>query len=115
MGRPEADETRQMAMSELGSGLSVAKHHEDASTVREAQLSTMRRVGAQEAVILAVQSNLANTYEALGRGENATRIFRDVYSGYLKLYGKEYRETLREACNYAASFLGSRSSKKSNH
>ena len=50
-----------------------------------------------------VQGNLANTYHRLGRSEEALRIRQDVYSGYLKLFGKEHEETLREASNYAAT------------
>ena len=55
--------------------------------------------------ILATQSNLANTYEGLGRFEEATRIKKDVYSGYLKLHGEEHEATLLAANNYATSLL----------
>ena len=58
-----------------------AGHHEDALSVRETELSMPRRVGASEESILAAQSNLANTYQALGRNEEALRMRRDVYSG----------------------------------
>ena len=115
VGRPEADFLRQTAMNQFGAGLSAARQFANALSIQEAQLSMLRRIGAPKDNILTVQSNLANTYNRCGWTKEATRMQRDVYSGYLKLYGKEYRETLREACNYAASFLGSRSSKKSNH
>ena len=52
-----------------------------------------------------MQGNIANTYRSLGRLEEALSIRRDVYSGVLKLYGKEHRETIREANNYAVALL----------
>ena len=61
----------------------------------------MRRLGAPEENILAVQSNLANTYQKLGRLEEALRLRRDVYSGRLKLNGEEHEKTLIAANNYA--------------
>ena len=87
-------------MSLLGNGLSDASHDEDALSVREAELSMAQRLGAPVEHILAVQANLANSYQMLGRPE-ALRLRRDVYSGWLKLKGEEHRETLREAGNYA--------------
>ena len=51
-----------------------------------------------------MQGNLANTYHALGRNEEALRIRRDVYSGRLKLFGEEHRDTLTAASNYGTSF-----------
>jgi len=38
----------------------------------------------------------------LGRNEEALRRQRDVYFGFLKLKGDQYRDTLREANNYAS-------------
>ena len=53
--------------------------------------------------ILVAQSNLANSYQSLGRLEKALDLKRDAYSGLLKVYGKEHRETLAAAFNYAIS------------
>jgi len=103
VGRPEKDQARCLAMGVLGSGLSEANHHEDALSVREANLSMMRRLGAPEHNILVAQSCLANTYRALGRSEQALQLKRDVYSGRVELNGEEHRETLVAALNYAAS------------
>ena len=64
VGRPEADDCRRSAMSELGSGLSHANDHKTALSVKKADLSTMRRLGASEEEILGTQSNLANAYYA---------------------------------------------------
>ena len=105
LGRPETDWARRLAMSVLGAGLSDAKHHEEALTVKEAELAMMRRHGASEDSILRTQGNLAITYEELGRSEDALRLKRDVYSGQLKLNGEEHEETLRAANNYASSLL----------
>ena len=56
--------------------------------------------------ILVVQSNLAGTYQYLGQSEQALRLKRDVYSGYLKLKGEESRNTMVTANNYANGLLG---------
>ena len=89
-------------MSVLGNGLSAAGHHEDALSVGEAELAMLRRLGGSEPDIArAVQGNLAITYAALGRLEEAHACVRDVYSGRLKLNGEEHEETLIAANNHA--------------
>ena len=103
VGRPETDRARHMAMGLLGSGLHVARYFEDSLSVREADLSLQRRLGASEYELLVVQGNLAGTYHELGRFEEANRMLRDVYSGFLKLHGEEHRETLLTASNYVDS------------
>jgi tetratricopeptide (TPR) repeat protein len=103
LGRPEAHWTRWSAMQQLGHGLSEAGHYEDALTVGEAELSTMRRNGAPAERILDVQSNLAISYVTLGRLEEALRLKRDVYSGRLRLNGEEHESTLIAAMNYAST------------
>ena len=105
VGRPETSILRQAAMTELGNGLFAAEHHEDALSVQEADLATMRRLGASEYNILAVQTNLATTYSRMGRNEEAVQIERDVYSGRLKLDGEEHEDTLQAALNYANTLL----------
>ena len=90
-------------MSLLGSSLSVARHHEEALSVKEARLSLTRRVGGSVESILAMQNNLANTYANLGRLEEASRMQRDVHSGRLKLLGAEDMRTMSAASNYAAT------------
>jgi len=74
--------------------------------VQEAELSTEQRVGGSESSVLVSQTNLANTYQSLGRSEEAMRMRRHVYSGRLKLSGEEHRNTLIAANNYALSLLG---------
>ena len=105
VGRPETHQVRGCAMTYLGHGLSDAGRHEDALSVKEAQLSMRRRLGDAEYNILAVQGNLAVTYDRLGRHDSALHMKRDVYSGRLKLHGEEHEETLRAATNYARSLL----------
>ena len=105
LGRPEVDRARSMAMNQLGGGLYSEEHYEDALTVREALLALNRRIGAPEAVMLVVQSNLAMTYGRLGRKEEALRMRRGVYTGTMKLLGKEAKETVTEANNYSSSLV----------
>ena len=62
-----------------------------------------RRLGASEINILVVQTNLAITYEELGRLEEALLLMRDVYSARLRLDGEESDTTLKAANNYASS------------
>ncbi len=101
LGRPETDQVRSMAIGVLGSGLSNADHDEDALSVREAELSLKRRLGASAESILVVQCNLSNTYYNLGRLELAIQMKRDVYFGYLRLFGEESKRTILTADNYA--------------
>ena len=92
-------------MKMLGNGLAAVEHDEDALCVREAELSMLQRLCAQESDILAAQANLANTYAALGRFEQELRLRQDVYYGRVKLDGEENATTLRAANNYAASLV----------
>ena len=101
VARPEADDTRSLAINQLGNGLDDAKHYADALCVREADLAMMRRLGASEEDMLVVQGNIANSYHMLGRDEEALSMRRDVYSGHLKLHGEEDEDTLVAANNYA--------------
>ena len=105
LGRPETEQAQRMAMNQLGNGLSDAKHHADALSVKEAQLSTARRLGVPQGHMLVMQSNLAVTYEALGRLEQALRTKQNVYSGYVKLLGKEDVKTLMVAAKYALALV----------
>ena len=93
-------------MKQLGNGLGATGHNEDALSVRETELSMLRRLGADEEVIFAVQQNLAGTYRSLGRLDDCLRTQRGVYSGTLKLYGEQDRGTLVAALNYANSLRG---------
>ena len=58
-----------------------------------------------EEYMLVAQGNLAITYQRVGRVEEALKLYRDVYSGELKLYGAEHRQTLVSANNYASSLV----------
>ena len=103
LGRPETDEVRRLAMNQLGNGLCDGDHDEDALSVREADLSTRLRLGDSEENLLAAQSNLALSYQLLGRFEEGLRMRRDVYFGCLKVFGAEHVKTLLEANNYAGA------------
>jgi len=92
-------------MGVLANGLYYANRHEDALSVKEAELSMEQRLGGSETNILSVQSNLSNSYHSLGRFDDALRLRREVYSGRLKLNGEENEDTLRVANNYAVSLI----------
>ena len=92
-------------MNCLGNGLNEAGHYGDAVTVQEADVSMKRRIGAPEYDIISAQSNLANTYQKLGRHEQALIMRPDLYSRTSKLFGEESKEALMEAINYSAALL----------
>ena len=59
-----------------------------------------------QGVILAVQANLASTYQLLGRLEEALPLRRYVYSVRVKLLGEENGQTLGAAFNCATTLKG---------
>ena len=93
-------------MNSLGDGLTDAEHYEDSVTVREAQVSMLRRVGAPADQMLVAQGNLAQCYSRLGRKEEALPMFEAIYSGHLELFGNEEKNTITSAMNYAISLFG---------
>jgi len=105
VGRPEVDKIRQVAMNELGLGLSAVGHHENALSVQEAELDTLRRVGAPDKHIVEVLRCLASTYQSLGRNEKAMGVRKEIYSGFVELYGEEDRQTFGPALSYASSLV----------
>jgi len=64
-----------------------------------------RRIGGRAEDILVVQGSLAVSYYKLGRNEEALNLYRDVYSGHLKLHGIGHRQTLTSASNYANTLV----------
>ena len=64
LGRPETDQLGAMAMIVLGNGLDAAKHHEDALSVREAELAMMRRVGNPESTFLQAEQSCGHVSQA---------------------------------------------------
>ncbi len=98
--------SRMNAMNLLGNGLAAADHDEEALSVQEAELLTLRRMDVPEEQMLVVQGNLASTYQALGRFRQALRMRRETYSKRLGFYGADDCDTLRDANNYALSLNG---------
>ena len=92
-------------MAQLGNGLQRESNHEDALTVREAELAMLRRVGGSEYDMFRVQNNLASSYQGLGRIEESLRLRREVYSGCVKLNGEEHESTLQSTNNYTSSLV----------
>ena len=58
--------------------------------------------------MLTMQGNLADTYQMLGRLEDASRVEKDVYFGYLKLKGGSHEVTLLAVSNYTATLCNLR-------
>ena len=105
LGRPETDKIYVMAMNTLGSGLDETGRHAEALVVKKAELSMQLRRGAPASSILAAQTNLANTYQYLGRLEHSLQLERDVYHGSLRLLGEEHRDTIISVNNLAATLF----------
>ena len=107
VGRPEGDQLLGMALNQLGNGLQRARHHDDALSVQEVELSMLRRIGVAEHnnLMLNAKGNLAATYYAFGRLEDSVLLNRDVYSLYLKHFGEEHEESLLTANNYALALI----------
>ena len=61
--------------------------------------------GASENSMLTAQNNLAATYNNLGQTDKSLRMYREVYSGRLRLNGDEDEKTLLAANNYAMVLL----------
>ena len=100
---PDDGEKSKVLVFNYGAPAQYGRHDADALTVKEAELSIMRRIGISEESLLITQGNLASTYFALGREEEALSMLRDAYLGRLKLYGLEHGKTLLTAYNYANS------------
>ena len=98
-------------MTQLGNGL--FDNHHDGRVVRERDRALRCGALAHHSMLIA-QGNLAMTYHSLD-GLKRPCLRRDVYSGWLKLKGKEHHETLREANNYAWTLSLYSASKKPNH
>ena len=73
--------------------------------MHEAELSMQQRLGTSESSILIAKGNLACAYQELGRLEEAVCLRQDVYSGDLRLYGEEHKETLIDSHNYANNLI----------
>ena len=108
LGRPEGNGAYRSAMCSVGNGLYSAEHYADALSVMEAELAMKRRIGAPENCILTVQGNIANSYQMLGRLEDALRVRREIYAQRLKLSGEEHPDTIRVAICYAMELIDSR-------
>ena len=59
----------------------------------------MRRVGASEEALLVARGNLGNTYDTLGRNEEALSTYREAYAGCKSLLGGCNFRTLMAANN----------------
>ena len=78
-----------------------AKQLTAALTVKETELATMRRLGADEEHTLVVQGNLANVYLLLHRYDESLRMRQDTLLASVRTFGEEHERTLGEANNQA--------------
>ena len=91
VGRPEERFLDVPRWTQLGNGLSSAKHHEDALSVQEADLAMKRRLGDQKRTFSSCRAILRARIKSLDDDLKALPMRRDVYSGRLKLYGEEHK------------------------
>ena len=103
LSRSELQQVRAMAMNQLANGLASANRLEESVSVKEANLSLLRRLTVPREQVLAAQGSLAVTYQMCGRFDHASSMWRDVYSGILMVHGEEYPPTIQAASNYASS------------
>ena len=74
-------------------------------SVKMAELSMERRLGASEDAILCVKGNIASNYQVLHRFDECLSLRREVYLGYLSLNGEDYVGTIAAANNYASTLV----------
>ena len=105
VGRPEVDSAR-LAMRQLGNGLSEAKHHEDAASVREAELAMLRRLGGSEDdILITCRAILRSRMMRLDGLKRPYACGEDVYSRRLKLSGEEHERPSEQPTTTRASLL----------
>ena len=111
MGRPDPAETDDLclvyALRCLGNGLYEGEHNNDALSVREIELSTMRRIEAPEEALLRVQQSIAACYGELGRTADGLELERHIYKRMLALNGIDSSTTLISATCLAMSLVDS--------
>ena len=89
IGRPENGQDSVLAMNQLGNGLYLASHHQDALIVQEAELAMLRRLGASHATFSACRAILRTRHQMVGRlEESLSNPRRDIYSDWLRLFGE---------------------------
>ena len=78
VGRPEADENRQSALSTLG--YCITSDTEAAISIHQAHLNSLRRFAPEdEEDILNAQAHLAIAYKSVGRPSEALALEREIY------------------------------------
>ena len=78
-------------------------------------LRDLSRVARLRLVLLIVQTNISNTYQKLRRLEEALHVKRDVYSGYVKLKGREHLTPSKQPTTTQIAFSSYDVSKKPNY
>ena len=65
--------------------------------MQEAELSMLQRLGESESTLLGVRTNIASSYQSLGRLKEALAMERDIYTKKVALSGKSSPFTLTAA------------------
>jgi tetratricopeptide (TPR) repeat protein len=109
VGRPkDTDRSRGLSMSLLASGLGQVGRQRERLTVLEVQMDMVRRLGASDAMISEITTNLANCYSQLGRHVEALELRRQVYDlDVANSDGLPRKNIFISALNLATSFHSS--------
>ena len=108
VGRPEGDQARLSAMTQLGNSLASSKFVRLALTVYEAHLSACGRIlpNQDSTATLTTKGNMVACLMALGRLSDAVRLAGDVYGKRVATQGEAHPEAIREGMNMAAAMIG---------
>ena len=109
VGRPkDTDRSRGLSMSLLASGLGQVGRQRERLNVLEVQMEMVRRLGASDAMISEITTNLANCYSQLGRHAEALELRRQVYDlDVANSDGLPRKNIFISALNLATSFHAS--------
>ena len=105
LGRPESDWIRCLSMQILGGALGPSDPHAEIS-VLEARLDLLQRFWPRNVEEVAgVLSNMAASFEEIGRIEDALRIKRTVYAHRVKRKGQDDEATIRFGNNLSLALI----------
>ena len=105
LGRPEADECRDLALVQLGIGLHGIEQYDDALVAFRGFLDNSRRAGMSEDQLLCGQTNVANCLWRVDQADERLRIERHVFSRCRALYGDREEDTMISALNLADTLI----------
>ena len=105
-GRPEVDWYRFQSVGVLATALGSNGRPEEALPVLETRLALNRRHWSHDQKsILAIQDNLTNCLQLLGRHDEALATRRQVYTTSVETLGASHRSTICSALNLSVSLV----------